>query len=796
MSLPSQQFTQPQYTFHLTESRLKTNGALIGSVQAHDLDLNDSIRYSILSGDQNSLALFDLNPVNGQLSLKPGIKQLNNITQCQLIVQATDTLAAPYHSHQARVNLQVSPQLLGRSINFESSESVGQDRAYSRNLITSSNQDNEHNHHQWSLAPFLGSSGRSSGGVVRAATLNEPASQRSSIATVMSSLQHMVRQVNFFDMPMSSTLLLSILLALLVCLLFILIISMSVSFFKRRSKLNRHRHHLATLRHAHLANHLHPSDRARYMQNSALSSIMSASLSAASNPSPINHSPIISSSPAAATLAATVDPAAATRRPNSATPAQASRAGSRQSQIQEATTKALSVNVQQAAQQQVSLISSLSSSHSRRSYKSSTDDNSSMLHCGHYSINGPSRATPVQGKPSLFSPRQSSEQQQRQATEAQSSIEAALKSLAKEANMASTNDDQSLESFKKRLVGEPTTCDKPQQQQQHIRVNNFHQTNELSVLTNSKPGIKAYRKLPINSLVRPAKHSNKVGPYPDERTRSQDSAIASGSDNNSSGSSSEHNLISSRGEGLMAMIRDSTTQGRVDMSEFRASQLTGAIQASGDDDLLVNEQYAALRPIRWPQGVMPSRVKKLTWDDELSINAGSPDNRLMLLKSPASAVINNGYAANEQHFLFSNPCSPALMSSQSNCSSYPADTLQRQPSQPAPLNQSHNSIMGNHQNNCFDYTIVQSSQFQVDRDSYPQQQHFPETANANNSNPSISSNHLLNSNLATNTSYLYNKQQQQRAMLVSPSQPHHHYNNHQDLIKQQQESQLMTTAVL
>lgn len=250
------QFAQPQYTFHLTETRLKSN--LIGSVQAHDADLNDTIHYS-LTGDQAHL--FEINS-NGLLSLRPNVKQLN-ISSCQLIVQAADSLSTPpIHTQQARVNLHVAPQLVGRSLNFDTTAPTATTTAAAAAAAEGRPQiGSRSTQQQWS------SFGGGGGGGLQSATrtLNtlanaekEPvAHQRSSLATVMASLQHMVRSVNFLDMPMSSALLLSALLAFLVCLLLIVVISMSVHFYLRRSKLRqtRRRHLVAAahLRQAHLA---------------------------------------------------------------------------------------------------------------------------------------------------------------------------------------------------------------------------------------------------------------------------------------------------------------------------------------------------------------------------------------------------------------------------------------------------------------------------------------------------------------------------------------------------------------
>ena len=253
-----EQFTQAQYTFQLTESKLRSNS--LGQVQAHDADLNDTLHYSLLgpaSGEPNwsagqLLRLLELNPLTGQLSLNLSHLRRGdqlNLTSGQFLVQVTDSLgpARGWHTQQARVGLHVAPQIVGRSINFEQANN-------SKHLFalttTTAGRSASSSPSPADALPMLDQQATESTVQVEARDLRSapPSSQRSSLATVMSSLQHMMRSVNFLEMPISSALLLSALLAFLLCLLLIVIVSMSVHVYKRRSRHSARRRHLSATR--------------------------------------------------------------------------------------------------------------------------------------------------------------------------------------------------------------------------------------------------------------------------------------------------------------------------------------------------------------------------------------------------------------------------------------------------------------------------------------------------------------------------------------------------------------------
>lgn len=600
---------------------------MVGQVQAHDDDLNDTLRFSLVGGD--FVQLFDINPSSGQISLKPSIRQLD-VTSCQLLVQVTDSLATATnqlpHTSQARVHLHVAPQLIGRSLNLNQPLRAPNSKA-EVNATARDQADLEEQH----------SSGQ--GGRLVGATRDRvpaPSNQRSSVATVMSSLQHMVRGVNFFDMPMSSAVLLSALLALLVCLLLVLVISMGVHIYKKRLKY-RHQHHLAATAHLRRPNLalVHPA-------------------SSTSNGS----SPNSSTSGASSTL-------------QTAAAAKSSRyLAARLSSGLAATSETRRAGLLGTKQTggDLSIISSLTSNQSKRSYRSNTTDDSSVMHCGHYSVTASRRPSPSQrhlagSSKGLLGP-----------TVAEMAA-AAIKSLVREANEEEAAEEEADQQAKQSRTN--SSCEIISSPPTKLKVS----ANELTVLTNSKPGIKSYRKLPLGSLVR-TQASPHAGPGCASNGLEQaatDSAIASDSSADATSSSKE----TSRGA-LMALIKE--PQNKPQVSE-----------------------------IKWPTGAIPARVKRLTWDDELSLaedherqNTTSqnsvinddcyfvaPDLRLM---SPLSnheypiegtADLNDHYI--EKHFLFSHPSSPAG----------PTATLQA------------NEPSGS-QNNCLDYTIVQSSQFQVD----------------------------------------------------------------------------------
>lgn len=530
----------------------------VGQVQANDGDLNDTLRYALVGGD--FAHLFELGAQTGLLSLRASTRQLD-LTSCQLLVTATDSLPTPtgtQHTCQARVHIYVAPQLIGRSLNFEHLQTSRMDAANETGKLASSR-----------LHPAN----------LRERQLVATSNQRSSVATVMASLQHMVRSVNFLDMPTSSALMLSALLALLVCLLLVLVASMGLHVYKRRRK-SRHRQHLAATAHLRRPNLalVHPSSSA---PDSAAPSSMSA---ASQGPARYLVAPETPSKP----------PASSNGEP--------------------------------------SLISSLASSQSKRSYRSNSTDDSSVMHCGHYSVTASRRPSPAALRGVASGP-----------TGAELAA-AAIKSLVREA------DEEEAAERHERALAEPKEL----------------RADELSVLTCAKPGIKSYRKLPINSLV--------LSPTGEQESASSqaahDSAIASDS-------STEHTPPKPAAGALMALIREPH------------SSPAGA-------------------EIKWPAGATPQRVKRLTWDDELSQDGREPNNnnnddalddccfvapdfRLPMMSPLSNHEYPNEHEDVEQHFLFSHPSSPAAGGLAGSAEAEASG-----------------------QNNCLDYTIVQSSQFQVD----------------------------------------------------------------------------------
>lgn len=202
---------------------------------AQDADLRDSVRYS-LSGEHAHL--FDLNSSSGQLSLKSGGNESmvmpTNSNNCLLLVHASDSLGPKAHNQTARINLLLAPQLMGRSL-----ASLNQ-LAGSRSLDSIQSRSEPNSPVEWAGQQPAQSRSAS----VVAGTTNANQQQRSSLATVMSSLQHMIRSASLSEMPLPSALLLSALLALLICLLLVVVVAMSVHFYRRQTKSRHHRHQL------------------------------------------------------------------------------------------------------------------------------------------------------------------------------------------------------------------------------------------------------------------------------------------------------------------------------------------------------------------------------------------------------------------------------------------------------------------------------------------------------------------------------------------------------------------------
>ena len=706
------------------------------------------------------------------------------------------------------MNLHVAPQLVGRSLNLDQRPSADLEAKLfnSRSLVEGGEWTPPAGSHRLSSVSLASGSGGGGGQQVK-----ESGGQRSSVATVMSSLQHMVRSVSFFDMPMSSALLLSALLAFLVCLLFIIVISMSVHLYRRHSKL-RQRHQLAAsarLRHAQLASLHSPDPSARYLEGGSLASCSPASNSPQANAVGARlgasagqqsgrreqgAQQVDSSQPAlgqADTKRRTAQ-AGAGSRPSSAL---LKRAGSRRSHRRSVRSplETLSAQIQSATSQlggqfarsreraflgssqgENSLISSLSSQ-SKGSYRSNTTDDSSVMHCGHYSVNASqSPQQQLAGSKSQQSARRLSEREGPR----QSSIASAIKELTRDTGGEGVSTVESGDRCGGGGGGggvlkaaEPTH----QRRGSTLMDIKIAPQNELSELTSSKPGIKSYRKLPINSLVRPLKQSNRVTPVDisgqpgeagangkEEPPRVREARL--GGQKAPKGEEEEEAPM----EGLMAMIRDPERRlaQRGADTFLAASGQVGAAATDGNEDEFGGRNSAPERrraeelqerqeesrqqcvspaeraTIRWPQGAIPQRVKKLTWDDELSISNEdcfvAPDIQLGCPISPLSsrheyplqtnggAIVDTEDQYAEQHFLFSNACSPALLSADfnsfasqlaaSNGPSFqqqqqqqqrrrPASGLSRHPEEPA-------SMLG--QDNCFDYTIVQSSQFHID----------------------------------------------------------------------------------
>lgn len=773
----------------------------IGQVQAHDGDLNDTVRYS-LSGEQAHL--FNIHPSTGQVSLRSSIKQLN-ITNCQLIVIATDSLGQQSQppqqqfTHQARLNLHIAPQLVGRSINFDSSTAFGGGDSAKARSLTGVERDSTAD--EW-LTPAK----QTKLITAKERDLSAISNQRSSVATVMASLQHMVKSVNFFDMPMSSALLLSALLAFLICLLFILLVSMSVHIYRRQinKSLDRRRHHqqqhLAHIRHAHLAstNQLlamaagppvpQPA-LARYLQQSPSTNSTNttpASSSSGNNgqspPSSLRQQVLQVSEPARK-MTAKVSPAPSHRPASVLSAARLSQAGmgpavslepletlSAQLQQRRAQQQLL---MQQAAHgsPQMSMISSPSlGRRSKHSYRSTEDgdddddDSSSVMHYGHYSVNA-SFGRPT--KP------QQQQQQQKNGTK-----------------LFSANERDELRDDGRQLVrGENNNETMSSSQLHSDRPQAASNCYTINADEDGSPGIKSYRKLPANlgSLARPQvgkfscqpTHGSEPKGLLTQANTQQDSAIAS-DESSSSNSNSNSKRI------------DQQQQQQQPQHELRRDE--------PDIEVPSPPLCRTGNLIRWPLGSVPQRVKKLTWDDELSQKSNfeddddpaagecyvAPDYEGRLASAAGHRYQQQQQQQQEQEarMLFSNPCSPAPQMSMHSANNSQLDSA---------------SIIG--QNNCFDYTIVENSQFQMQdtvsslvSTSLSAQHHYLQQQQ---------NQHQLAARLpplTKTTSYLYSSNgsfQDIKRIPTSINQNHQHSPSFvQPPSNNQQHNDLITTAVL
>lgn len=740
-------------------------------MHAHDADLNDTLRYSL--GQSEHAHLFELAPASGQLSWRTGARQLNASTH-QLLVHVADTLDGGSGAAQsARVIVHVAPQLVGRSINFDAPAQA----------------DNNNNSKLSNELDTSAAAAKSGATKQTRATSAAAAAQRSSVATVMSSLQHMVRSFSFFDMPMSSALLLSVLLALLVCLLLVVVLSMTLHVYKRRTKHKRQRHHMAAAAHfrqqqLRVASCAAPTNTsARYARppSSAGSSTPTHSTGAGDASGATSAS---TSTAALATISAAVHNAPKSSRVSfgnqqqRASPPHDSRTSSRLSMVGRLGAKVAPLSATTAtaieratacaskspAPLDCSLVSSLSSgAHSKRSFgntdtSTTTTDDSSVMHCGHYSVSrisgSPVSSDTKRPQAERRARKHAKQQQQRQ----KQPVEASLRNIVRDLVVA-------------------TTTQLPQPQQHHDEPEKRSRSTqvlreELAELTNSQPDIKAYRKLPLGSLARPLRksHASDANSQQQQQQQASDSAIASDA---SSASASNYRSTSEQLDGLMALIRQRGTQPD---TATRLAQLQTELRAVAQSDA---------SPIKWPADAAPSRPKRLTWDDELDGSPLSPQSRahedeptaisvapdecdlciaavcqstsaidedsecfvapeVQLRSAMAAAtaaankpqrvsplVGNHVYMAAsgdetderhqfaEEHFLFSSACT------------FNADTMQQpqQQQQQQQNNTTNNSIglsdqqpqqsnqqlaQQNHEDNCLDYTIVQSSQFHVD----------------------------------------------------------------------------------
>lgn len=537
-----------------------------------------------------------------------------NLTSLQLLVHASDSLGPnwSHHNATARLHLLISAQLVGRSLN----EIQVADRSGHKSFESKSEQTDRVQH-------------------------------RSSLATVMSSLQHMVKSASQLEVPLPSALHLSALLALLICLLFMLVVAMSVHFYRRHSKIRLHRRQLIAATLATQAPNFRPQPpNAQFKPPLSQNRVLVASNQLAIHPTfgqpKHNRSPstlLSSGSSAPVSLlsglrAARVAPSSE----ESSSPLnghnwstnrlkyKAKRSGDSPNSSGKSPGSHRNLNNGDNSLILSSVCSSKESYEKREQPENgskslnqfsktndSTDDDSSVIKCGHYSL----RQDP----------------------------QAATFSCCDLANENPTN-ILSIKTIESQSGTQMETRGWPSE----------------SHIDPCEPNVTSYKK--FNALNSPANEAF------------EQSAPTS--------------------QSLIALIKD---QNR----------------------------------IRWPENAMPQRVKRLTWDDEHSLsytsNRATPSDqleesslvapqigdyasRIMNSASMVTDGINQAYrGGNSNHaFLFSAPNSPSQMSSNWQASkSLNMDGVGIYSGElEAP------SLFCSGQDNCFDYTIVESSQFHVD----------------------------------------------------------------------------------
>lgn len=721
-------------------------------MQATDGDLHDTVHYSLVlppsaqlqtvpsngsatptpTPASNLLRLIEIDPLTGQLSLRASRALGNgplNVSSCQFHVQASDSLGPPTarHTQQARVSLHVAPQIIGRSINLDQvggraadtgTVSVAQSSAPTKQLAARNKQlqgsaraRNGLDAPQWADHQATESSNILQ--VLHSEQQQQASSQRSSLATVMSSFQHMMRSLNFLEMPMSSALLLSALLAFLLCLLLIVIISMSVHVYSRRSKMSARRRHLsaaAQLRH-HLTGAAVPQASRQYLAhqrqlpNSKQSLVGNLTImhQTSSNSSTSTSASTSSAASASSSCTRTEQDAhdGARGQPGGPAAAKTTVPVASASMLEAANDQRTSSLVlssltpssvaadegRVSKSSQRSGLEAASKSPSAAPTLSSRSDSacSSAVNCGHYSVTNTMETTRTSRPRS--GPKGGREEQVRaEAAAARSSLEAAIRSLVKQDREEGSEKEQ-----RPRTSGAQQQLHSSSKQRQKAT----RLAGELAGASAERPGVKSYRRLPLMSSL--SRQNARVAPA-EQRQQQQRPA-----DTFASADEQAHDNRKWAASGaLQALVRGMDAQQR---------------------------QHDAHSAIKWPSGAFAQRVKKLTWDDELSVNSEQQHQSDCFIASdiqlsgPISPLSNeHNYQQPPENYLFS-----ASTFATGRLSSSSATQQQQQLSNgsinictsPQPFHlldgqQQPSSFLSN-QNNCLDYTIVQNcSQFHVD----------------------------------------------------------------------------------
>lgn len=514
-------------------------------------------------------------------------------------------------------------------------------------------------------------------------------SNKSRVSGVLASLQHVARSVSIMDSPLSASLLLLALLAVLICVLLVLGVSMAVHLVRQRADSARHlrRHKLALgnrLRSARLAANAAAqfasaaaaaaSSGANMSRNKSggLANETSSSLSASS--SSTSSSSSAASSPSTRTSPLVNDKLKTDV--NQLLPNDTIKQANNFNIDPRLSSRIQIGNVNQFVQQQhhqpqlptrKSLlqrsITSINSSNASSSLGAS--------HFGHYSVT------------KCHSPLSSSTQQQLSARDSvRQSIEDAIKSLVKEDNCDDANKTLPRPDTTAR-TGTGNKQTSLTESKQNSEGNNSQDHEDALAI--GEPNVVAYRKLNRDL---------------DQQTLEAEKSIKEESNFDSNKEEQREDISKQRSQpnegSLMAILRE------VDMKR-QANNCNTGMQTGA---------------VKWPTSALPRKMKKLTWDDE-SCNADSISMISSTLNlrdddDDAGGELDDTLMSKSRFHIYSE--AESQFQKQHYLSTTTSANLQipfAASRSASTCNEESLSLIGT--NNCLEYTIVESSQFDANK---------------------------------------------------------------------------------